>query len=131
MKPLLEALYTHLQSTDFWTNLSSRVYFDHAEQGASFPYCVYFVVNDRYNYQFDSEFQETVLQFNIFDQSSSSINVLGYYDDLRSGLDWANLSITGYSCIKVEPEWAGVEYLEEEECWVCRAQYRVLWEKNS
>ena len=130
MKQLLMALHTQLQTTQFWTDLDGRVYFDHAPQGTAFPYCVYFVVNDRYDYQFDSEFQEVVLQFNTFDKSASALNVLSYYDSLRDGLDWAKLSITGYDCVRVEPEWANVEWLEEEEAWICRAQYRVLQEKQ-
>ena len=130
MKELLKAVHNKLDGSGLWTSLGGRVYFDHAPQGTVFPYCVYYLINDKYEYQFDSEFQEVVLQFNIFDQSSSALNILGYYDDLRDVMDWSSLSITGYDCIKVEPEWANIEWLEEEEAWICRTQYRVLQEKQ-
>lgn len=134
MKELLSAVKTYFDNnsgSDFYTGLSGRLYHKRAPQGAAFPYCVFFLIDDVPQYWFaDEEAEEALLQFSIFSDSNSATEVLNLYDYLKTLFDGCALTVSGYQHVSFDRDW--MRYVEDPQdtTWQCDVHYRVLIKKS-
>ena len=93
------AIYNKLTSTsDFNTNIEG-VYFELAPDKPTFPYCVYSIFADTNSFDSGNQWEETYIQFSIFDKNSTSVNLDLLTSNLIDLLYDADLSFTNYTQI--------------------------------
>lgn len=73
------------------------MYLNAAPQHAPYPYCVYFIVTDDYDIDFSDERESVLVQFNLFDENSSSSNVGSILEKLKSLFDDCALTVSGWN----------------------------------
>jgi len=131
MNVVLSAIYDRAVGNvnDFATSIGNRFYFSRAPQNTVFPYCVYYLVTENYDYTFTEDMEEIVVQFSIFSEESSTSEIGTIYGYLRDRFDWCTLAIGGYTFLKMEREFAHRTWLPDEEVWSYVVQYRILIEK--
>jgi hypothetical protein len=95
MKTLLQALWQHLSTSQLFSDVGGRIYFEEADENPEFPYIVYFIVSTNPDEQtFTEDFESTVFQFSIFSDSRSPLEIAGLYDSLQTLLDECQFEIT-------------------------------------
>lgn len=132
MNALLTAIYNRgTDSSDFNTAVGGRLYAFKAPQEATFPYCVFHEISETYDFTMalSNEFEDILIQFNIFSDKNSPSEVGTICGYLKARFDWCALTVSGYTCLKMEREWAHRMYLSEEAIWQYAVQYRCLLEK--
>ena len=132
MKPLFDAIYDKLAGSDLATNhIGTRMYLSQAPQRATFPYVTYELITGTTDWTFcaDMEFEDMVIQFNLFsDNLSSAVEVTGMFTDLTALYDWCNLSVTGYTYLYMRREFFHLVRDVENGVWQYIAQYAVMLE---
>ena len=112
-----------------YTNVGGRFYLTEAPQNTTFPYIVYYVEGNDYDYQFVEDFEDFIIQFNIFDDDVSSASNIGtYFENLKSLFDWSTPTIAGYTVVRFVRQFATLA--RDDEVWQYTIQYQVLLEKN-
>ena len=137
MNIVLEGIYNKVieqtggAHNDFYDSIGGRFYHYYAPQDVTFPFCVAYLFNQKPDYQFTELYEECLIQFNLFSETSSSDEVGNVFVDLISLFDWCStLSVTGYTVLKMEREFSNLTWDSEEEVWQYSVQYRLLMEKN-
>jgi hypothetical protein len=132
MKVLFESLYTLFAPAGakpaLHTALAGQMYLTEAPQNTSYPYAVYNMIANDYDWMFTEDLEEFLIQFSIFDDKASATNVTGYFDDLKTLYDWAVPVVTGYQSVWMIREFA--ELLRIDDIWHYIVQYRVLLKKT-
>jgi len=109
MKVVFTAIYTLFSATPPTTALNTalggRFYPYEAPESATYPYCVYSMVSDIPDYAFGGKKDVSTfrVQFSLYSQKSSAVEVLNAYENLKTLFDGCKLSVTGYtflSCIR-------------------------------
>jgi hypothetical protein len=139
MNALTTAIYNRSQITsDFKTAIGSRFYFVKAADTITYPYVVYFFLQEKSEYYLNaqstnsSNFEKVKVAFNIhsniINSSSEAGTILEY---LKTHFDNCDLTVTGWNDIKMErynvigPEWDQV--VKE---WVYQAEYEIILQKT-
>lgn len=108
--------------------LSGKLYPYEAKQNDTYPYGVYYLISDVPDHTFDADFEEYLIQFNLFDDDSSVTDINTAYSALTTLYDDTTLSVTGYTNVYTKREFS---YLtREEDIWNYMTQYRVFTQKN-
>ncbi len=131
MKALIEGIYSLFNAAvkpAFYNNMSGGMHLIEAPQNTAFPYAVFELIDDDYDFTFTSEFSEILIEFNIFDDDSSVSNIGTYFENLKMLYDWAMPEVTGYTVVKMEREFADLD--KDDGVWQYMVQYRILLEKN-
>jgi len=129
MKALFDAINDKFKVYNpFYADINGRMYFTQASQKAIFPYCVYSLISDMYEYQFTEEFSNIKIQFSIFDNAESSVNIEKYFEDLKTLYDWCTLSVSGYTSVYMRREQSRL--LRDDRAWHRAVDYRCYLEKN-
>ena len=115
-------------SPAIYTNVGGRFYLTEAPQNTAFPYIVYYLANNDYDYQFVEDFEDFLIQFNIFDDKASASNISTYFENLKTLFDWSAPTVTGYKVSSFVREFA--QLAKDDEVWQYTVQYRVLLQKN-
>ena len=100
MNSLFTAIYNRFSATTtsgFYNDISGRLYHNNAPQGATFPYCVYFSVDDDNELDFTDEREDFLLQFNIFSQNNSASQAGTLLESLKTMFDNCSLTVTGWN----------------------------------
>jgi len=100
MNLLFQSLYAHFSNTTgsgFYYDISGRMYHNAAPQGAAFPYCIYFLVDNIDELDFSDEREDLTMQFNIFSQNSSALEAGNLLDSLETMFDNCRLTVTGWN----------------------------------
>lgn len=65
---IYEAIYAHFTDTqsDFYTDLTGRLYNHRAPQGATMPYCVYQVISPGHDWTFGDDLYDIDIQFAVY-----------------------------------------------------------------
>ena len=99
-----------------------------APQGSAYPYGVYYLISDVPEYTFSETIENTLIQFNLFDDDSSATDINTAFTALTTLYDWATISIDGYTSVYMQRE---LSYLtKEEDIWNYMIQYRLVFQKN-
>lgn len=107
MNAFYTALYNHFSSTTdsgFYNDISGRLYYGHAPQEATFPYCVYFPVVDVHDEDFTDDREEFTIQFDIFSQNNSATEAGNLLESLKTMFDNCSLTVTDWRHIYFQRE---------------------------
>ena len=103
------------------------LYLNKAIQRAVYPYGVYHKIGGVPNYTFTEEAENVIIQFDLYDNSSSATNINTAFSALINLFDWCSLSVTGYSHIYMKRE---LDLLNQEnDIWHYFVQYRLEIQK--
>ena len=130
MRVLFEGIYSLFAtgSTTIYANVGGRLYLSEAPQNTSFPYIVFYLVSDDYDFQFTEDYEDILIQFNIFDDKASPSNISNYFENLKTLYDWSSPTVVGYTVIKFVREFA--QLVRDDDVWQYTVQYRILLEKD-
>ena len=103
MQVLFESIYDEFTGTtgagSLYVELDGRLHFSEAPQGSAYPYGVYHLISDVPSWTFDADMENYLIQFNLYDDDSSSADVNTAFSALTTLYDWCDLSVSGYSHI--------------------------------
>jgi hypothetical protein len=86
----------------FYNLMGGRLYHKKAPQGATFPYCVYFMVSGIADRSFGDMEEETLIQFNIFSENNSATEAGNILAALFLRYDYCTLTVSGYNYIVMQ-----------------------------
>lgn len=126
MEALFSAIYTKITGSTFNTAIGGRLYLVEAPQGITSPYAVFFMVSNVPLYATKKKYENSLVQFNVFskpeDDDMDEINDI--YSKLISLYDDCNLSVSGYTFLKMERELSFC--LKPNGIWQYSIQYRII-----
>ena len=93
MNALLKSIYAKLSGSALTADVGGRVYLDQAEQGADYPYIVFFIVSGTPERTFTEHYTDTALQFSMFSTSRGAAEITDMYADLKALFDECSLTI--------------------------------------
>ena len=109
MQVLFESIYNKFTGStgagSLYALLGGRMHFTEALQGSAYPYGVYFLISDVPSWTFDADMENYLIQFNIFDDNSSSTDINTASKALTDLYDWCtDLNTSGYSHVYMKRE---------------------------
>jgi len=122
MQVLFTGLYNKYLSNAALKAVITGFYFTEAPQDAVMPYVVYNLVSNVPDWTYTEDMENSLLQFSIFDDHSSSTTINDIYTKLTALFNWCSLSVTGYSHIYMKREFNILT--RENDIWQYVIQYR-------
>lgn len=112
--------------------LGGRLYLGQAPQPVTAPYCVYTMVSQVAGWSFSDAEEMFRIQFSIWSQSASAVEVLDASSALWVLYDDCTLTVTGYRHIYMQRELSVLlrEDVEDEIWWHHATDYVVRMEKT-
>ena len=104
MQVLFTGLYNKYLSDAALKAAITGFYFTEAPQDAVMPYVVYNLVSNVPDWTYTEDMENSLIQFSIFDNNSSSTTINDIYAKLTALFNWCSLSVTGYSHIYMKRE---------------------------
>lgn len=86
---------------DFWNDISGRLYFTEAEEGAELPYALFFFVSDVDDDTFTENMREVYVQFSLFSGSSSPAEILDLDLHLTALFKDKVFSVSGWTVVSM------------------------------
>jgi hypothetical protein len=135
MKNLTTAIFGHMTGA-FKTLISGRMYKIRAPQKATYPYVVFYIVNNVPRNTFTENIEDTLVQFSIFSTASSSLEIEDIYTELIALYDNCRLTITGNTHIKMDRESSYLTSipadtdLGTQEIWQYDIEYSTMMKQN-
>lgn len=112
----------------FYTAIGGRLYFKVAPQDTSYPYSTFHIGPEVYDYMFKENFDNVIVQFNIYSTQKSSVEVGNATRYLKSLFDWCKLVVSDFTFLKMERIYSTIDWFQEEDYWQSVVQYRILLE---
>ena len=122
MKELFTGIYSKYSGNEALKAAITGFYFTEAPQDAVMPYVVYNLVSNVPDWTYTEDMENSLLQFSIFDDHSSSTTINDIYAKLTALFNWCSLSVTGYSHIYMKREFNILT--RENDTWQYVIQYR-------
>lgn len=136
MKDLFTGIYSHFQTTSatsFYNGIGGRMYLEYAPEGTQFPYAVYSLDSNVHDWQFNTDYEESLVTFHLF--ANEETEVLDLEKKLRDAYDESSFTVSNYSLLKFrfDNEWLNVhpEMIPNEDIWQYTIQYRTLTRKST
>jgi len=104
MKELFTGIYSKYNGNEALKAAITGFYFTEAPQDAAMPYVVYNLVSNVPDWTYTEDMENSLIQFSIFDDHSSSTTINDIYEKLTALFDWCVLTIEGYSHIYMKRE---------------------------
>ena len=104
MQVLFTGLYNKYLSNAALKAAITGFYFTEAPQDAVMPYVVYHLVSNVADWTYTEDMENSLIQFSIFDDHSSSTTINDIYEKLTALFDWCVLTVEGYSHIYMKRE---------------------------
>lgn len=121
--------HTTNNSSALYTDIGTRLYYAEAPEQPTYPYCVFYVFNEIYDFTFDLEFEEALIQFDYFGRTANQCD--DGLIDIKSLFDYATLTISGYTCLRVEREMViDSTKIQPMDIWSGTVRYTLLMQKN-
>ena len=138
MDDLFTGIYTRFSTTpysSFYNGVNGELHLEEASSSAEMPYAVYNMVNSAHDWTFNTDFEETVFDFNLFsDSTGGPTEITQLYEKLKDQFDDCVLTVSGYTHLKMRRENAYLsvdsEAIPNKRVWQYTVQYRNLIEKN-
>ena len=137
MKVLLAAIYTKFTAVNgggihnsFYTDVTGRLYFSFASQESTFPYAVYYQITSNPEWTFTDTFEDITIQFSLYSDQSSAVQIGDMRDHCIALFDWCTLSVSGYEFIYMRRDYDRIDWIPEEEVWQCIIQYSTYLRKT-
>lgn len=130
MEELIDAIgAAEAANTTLSASLSGGMFFEIAEQNASFPYAVMFINSVTPTLYFPAtdvtrRGEVYLVQFNIWDDSVSRSVITGLESDMRDVYDYGSLTIANHTHIATIPEEARI-IRDPEKRWQLSMDYRI------
>ena len=107
----------------------ARLYYSEAEEQPTMPYCVFHIFNEIYDYTFDLEFEEVLVQFDYF---GSTANVCDDgIADIKTMFDYCTLALSGYTCLRMERTMVFNSHkVQPYNIWAGIVRYNLLIQKS-
>lgn len=142
MKNFYTALMTKFNATvagshnSFWTDINGRLFQGIAPEGTIYPYVVFSHINNNQADTFSKKMDDIVIQFSIFSDKSSPVEVHDAMTHLKSLFDDCSFSVTGGTLVSfyrlndgLEPNEvttsSGVQII-----WHYHVDYKVIIERD-
>ena len=103
------------------------LYFTEAPQGTAYPYIVYNLVSNVGDWTYTESMENSLIQFSIFDDHSSSVTINDIYEKLKTCYDWEVLTVTGYNFIYIKREFSNLTRMND--IWNYAVQFRTEVQK--
>ena len=128
----MQVLFTgvYKKFNDDITGLKTSVtglYLDRALQGTAYPYIVYHKISGRPDYTYTEDMENVLIQFNIYDDNSSSTTINDIYAKLTALFDWCTLTVLGWNSIYMKEEFGYLENMND--VWNYMVSYRLEIQK--
>ena len=127
MQALFTGLYNKYLSDADLKAVITDLYNTEAPQDAVMPYIVYHKISGVPNYTYTEEAENVIIQFNIFDDHSSSTTVNDIYAKLTALFDWCTLTVAGWNSIYMKRELDNLN--RSNDIWNYFVQYRLEIQK--
>ena len=137
MQVLFESLYNKFTGStgagSLYVELGGRLHFTEAPQGQTYPYGVYILISDVPSWVFgtgsDTTMENCLIQFNLYDDDSSSTDINTAFSALTALYDWCtDLNTSGYSNIYMKREMSFLT--RESDIFNYMIQYRLEIQKE-
>jgi len=101
MNNLITAIQSKITAgpSNFYNDVSGRVYLDQAPEDRQFPDCIYLIVVNVPDNIFNKHGEEVSVQFSLFSTSSSVSEISTMYTDLKALFDDAKLTVTSSTMV--------------------------------
>ncbi len=104
-----KAITTYFKTSNAYSTVDGRLYFQQAPQDAIFPYAVFYFNGASHEELMSNtsinNIIECDIQFNIFDNSQDGgARIADIAKDFDDAFHWAEINVSGYSYIKMQRE---------------------------
>lgn len=99
MNDLLTAIYGKFSGSTLSTFVGGRIYLDTVPQDVVLPYIAFFIVSGIPDRTFTEHYTDTLIQFSLFSDDESGIEITTMYDNLTTLFDECSLTITGSTLV--------------------------------
>ena len=128
MQVLFESIWNKYNGSSGLKATIEGMYFTEAPQGQTYPYGVYHLITNVPSWTFDADMENYIIQFNLFDDDSSSTDINTAFKALTGLYDWCDLDTSGYSNIYMKREISNLT--RESDVWNYFVQYRIEIQKD-
>ena len=129
MQVLFKSIWNKYNGSTGLTATINGMFFTEAPQGQTYPYGVYHLISNVPSWTFDADMENYIIQFNLFDDDSSSEDINTAFTALTGLYDWCDLDTSGYSNIYMKRELSNLT--KESDIWNYFIQYRIEVQKSS
>lgn len=129
MTDLFSGIMTHYSGSALKNSLTGGLYNTLAPQDVSFPYAVFQLISDVPDWTFTEDFEEIVIQFNIFSDQSSPVQVCALFELLKADFDFVDLTVVNHETVSVVRE-GGILTKDERDVWQYNVTYRIVLQKS-
>lgn len=145
MKFFYTALMTKFNATvagvhnDFWNNIGGRLFQGEASEGTVFPYVILLHINNNQIDTFKNKIDDIVIQFSVFSEKASSVEVHDIMTHLKALFDDCTFTISGGTLIHMfhlndgpllREEISGPSQLGIKVIWHYPVDYRAVFERD-
>ncbi len=142
MKNFYTALMTYFNAevagahNSFYADIGGRLYHGEAPEGTEYPYCILVHVVDTQIDNFKTKMDDIVIQFSIFSDKSSPVDVHDAMTHLKALFDDCVLTISGGTCVCFYRLNDGLEREEvttpsgEQMVWHFHCDYNAVFERT-
>jgi len=133
MKNLFEAIYIYYKQ-DPLSSVLTDLYNTTAPSKAIFPYGVFSLVSDTPNWTFTENYENCLIQFNIFSKEKSSLQACNIFEAIKGdrelgiGFDFLDLELDNYTLVSLLREVS--QLVQIEDVWQYNITYRILLQKD-
>ena len=131
MNELFAAITTRFKTVnDLNTSLSGQMFPHEAEQNATFPYGVYYLISDINDFNFTDDHEIVSIQFSLFSDDHSPTQVFTLFSQLKALFDDVKLTVAGYENIRFQRGVSLLDKDEEMDTWTYIVEYDILLERQ-
>lgn len=135
MEAILNGIYGKFSDTphnDLYNAVSGRLYFAEAPQDKpTFPYVVYFLMPSSPEHASGSYLRENItIQMSIFSKTFNQGEVCDIYDKQKALFDECDLTVTGYSHMRMFREFSHLIREPDSGIWHYATQYEIWIEQD-
>ena len=127
MQVLFESIYNKYNGDETLKAAITGLYLEEAIQNAVYPYVVYHKISGVPDYTFTEDMENVIIQFDIYDDNSSSATINDIYTKLTALYDWCSLTVTNWNSIYMKRELDNL--VKENDIWHYFCQYRLEIQK--
>lgn len=129
MNVLFEAIFAEFDADAALKAAVTGLYNTAAPQDTDMPYLVMLLVSDTHEWTFNTDLENTRIQFSIFDKNSSPENIGDIFELLKTCFDDAMLVIGGYDSVCMVRENSNL-LRDPEDAWHYVCEYKLLVQKT-
>jgi len=127
MTDLFAAIMTRYAAVPLSASLTGGLWNTQAPQDVVFPYGVFQLISDVPDWTFGENFENVLIQFNLFSDTSDPMQICALFELLKTAFDFLELSVANYETVSMIRENA---ILTCNDYWQYNVTYRIMLQKN-